>query len=951
MASSKYAVGGASKTPTAFVAEQAAAKIGGASGGNKSRFAQMEELKKNAGTGSAVDPAPTFVPKRSASRKITTNKGKIKPGELTWGEEAQALSNMVRAKYQMHDGKDTDPTKITQNQMKLLYLIHQYSFASTDQPDKECWIRRIPVLVLLYEGIVSQIFDYDYAPSLEVFQANRVYLNITQEGKDDIDDLREGGYVEALTLASSEYDQCLAYTTKRTRSDPLLAAMSQEWKDEVDSLLMSPQQKADTAGTKLATFTRDERLLEIYWNKEDAEFEIVSHSGYHRRSTITDIEDVSYVCSPFIPSVLRSNSDGSSGRGKMATDLQRNEAIAKHAVEFIKTHQADNIQDELDEVLKAHGVLILVSEWIPFGSNQMANLNDKLGSVKRVQGGLFSAFTDDMPEGTRFEHSVTSQGHMIKIADYELTEFVNFTADIFFEEDEGIIQIEEFGVSVRQDGSIMYGLQVESVLDRLYRNISMDHLSRLLVDIIQDSSHVAHNLLSVYQRTMLNVLFSDRPTLRPKYRVIVCEDLEPMLVAEKYMDKEDFENEIKQVIGDTRTGHDLGPREVVVFGRDGLLIAGKRVARFEGILVRYAQLEARDHTLRAFFRRTFQLSDVIKETRGMIVNFEKDPGSMRRTRMLLTKTERDLILLKELLCYVDESLIHMANAPRLPAPDPSDVGAVELTRLTDNGKYLLNLKSRTADMQKNIEGLQTSMKALYMLTDANAEAEMFRLVKQQVTNGKNLEDVMRAGERSSSSLEIMQVILAGSLAFDIIDRVSTLYMSYDHEQLEDGLGTPIPGQEFWTWWVVAARIPGGWLAINLGFWVILGYCLIKYMRHLAENANGVLSCRLTVNCKVHLDKLSTFLKKRALLTEEGDCDKHQHTRTVSWCEKDSKRWKGKYPTVEIIYDVNNSFLLSVTLEVEQNYGTWTEKSLRRRCTFVVCCFVFLSGLFCGAHIS
>ena len=151
-----------------------------------------------------------------------------------------------------------------------------------------------------------------------------------------------------------------------------------------------------------------------------------------------------------------------------------------------------------------------------------------------------------------------------------------------------------------------------------------------------------------------------------------------MLVAEKYMDKGDFENEIKQVIGDTRTGHNLGPREVVIFGRDGLIVAGKRVARFEDILVRYAQLEARDHTLRAFFRRTFQLSDVIKETRIMIVNFEKDPGSMRKTRMLLTKTERDLILLHELLCYADESLKSMAAKGKQLEPDSSDIGAIEL---------------------------------------------------------------------------------------------------------------------------------------------------------------------------------------------------------------------------------------------------------------------------------
>ena len=923
MASSKYAI--VDEKPNAsIIMESSGARISGAPS-SRSRFANTMGINRKS---SAQDPMPVSVPKKSASKKISLSQNRKKNDELTWGEEAKALSNMVRSKYQIHGSGDENLKELDQNQLKLLYLIHQYSFASTNHPEKECWIRRIPILVLLYEGIISQVFDYDYAPSLEVFQANRVYLNITQEGKDDIDDLRENGYIEALTLASSEYDRCLAYTTRRSRSDQVLANMNQEWKEEVDSLLLAPQQKVP--GSQSGKWTRDERLLEIYWNKDEQEFEIVSHSGYHRTSTITNIEDVSYVCSPFIPDILRAK-QGISGRGGNFSSLRRNTTIAEHAVNFIKAHDSDNIQDDLDEVLKAHGVSVLISEWIPFGSNQMANLNDKLGSVERVQGGLFSALVDDMPEGTRFEHSVTSKGHMIKIVDYELTEFVNFTADIFFEEDEGIIQIEEFGVSVHEDGSIMYGLQVESILDRLYRNMSMDHLSRLLVDIIQDSSHVSHNLLSMYQRTMLNVLFCDRPTLRPKYRVVICEDLEPMLVAEKYMDKEDFENEIKQVIGDTRSGHDLGPREVVIFGRDGLLIAGKRVMRFQATLVKYAQLEARDHTLRAFFRRTFQLSDVIKETRLMIVNFEKDPGSMRKTRMLLTKTERDLILLRELLQYVDESLKFMQKEAPLPSPPESDIGAIELMRLTNNQHFLLNLLARTSDMHKNVEGLQTSMRALYMLTDANAEDMMFRMVKQQVTNGKNLEDVMRAGERSSSSLEIMQVILAGSLAFDIIDRISTLYMSYDHEQTTDTNGDDIPWQAFWTAWVAAARFPGGWLLINLGFWVLLGYFLISYMRHLAENANGVLSCRLTVNSKVFVDKLEAFLSKRNLLTEEGDCDKHQHLRSVSWKERDAKKWRGKLPRIELTYDVNNKFLLSVCIEVEQNYGTWTEKTLRMRC--------------------
>jgi hypothetical protein len=917
--SSKYAVNDiATKTES----QPTTSTIGG-NPRSKSRVSALDTNKH--------DPHPIIVPKRSSAKKKSSNSKKN--DGLTWGEEASKLSNMVRSKY-MHGRNNNNNTdiEVTQNQQKLLYMIHQYSFASMAKPDTECWIRRVPVLVLLFEGIVSQVFDYDYAPSLEVFQANRVYLNITQEGKDDIDDLREKGLIEALTLASSEYDQCLAYTTRRSLSDPILAKMNPDWKNEIDSLLLAPLVHTYGSNGKPETsqYTRDERLLEVFWDEDSQAFQIASHSGYQRISTITNIEDVSYVCSPCVPDCLRP-SLAKNSRNTKGGNLERNTDIAAHAVEFIKAHSSDNIQDALDEVLKADGVKILVAEWIPFGSNQMANLNDKLGCVERVQGGLFSSFMDNMPEGTRFEHTVSSSGHMIKILDYNLTEFVNFTADIFFEEDEGIIQIEEFGVSVKKNGSIIYGLHVESVLDRLHSNISMDHLSRLFVDIIQDSSHVAHNLLSGYQRMMLNVLYADRPTLRPKYRILMCEDLNPMMVAEKYMDKEDFENEIKQVIGDTRSGHDLGPREVVIFGRDGLLIAGKRVDRFDSALVSYCDLEGRDTALRVFFRRTFQLSDVIKETRKLIENYDKDPGSMRKLRTLLTKTDRDLILLKELLQYCKKSIEFMLPPPKA---EPSDLGAMELEKLINFQEFHNNLINRTQDMFKNIDGLQTSMKALYMLTDANAEAEMFLLVQAQVTNGKQLEDTMKAGERSSSSLEVMNGILAGSLAFDLIDRLSTLYMSYDHEQSVAGNGDDIVGQDFWTWFVWLGRIPGGWLLLNLIAWFFLFLYITNKMRSLAANANGALQCRFTINTKINLDKLNEFLKTKRLDNEDSDSTKHSHTRSVQWTEDNKKAWKGKAPVIEIKYDVANEYLLVVNLDVEQNYGTWTESALRVRCKFL-----------------
>jgi hypothetical protein len=60
------------------------------------------------------------------------------------------------------------------------------------------WVRETPLLVLIYEGIVAEVFDYDYAPASVKVGRRLVYMNITQEGRDDLDDLREAGMVSGV---------------------------------------------------------------------------------------------------------------------------------------------------------------------------------------------------------------------------------------------------------------------------------------------------------------------------------------------------------------------------------------------------------------------------------------------------------------------------------------------------------------------------------------------------------------------------------------------------------------------------------------------------------------------------------------------------------------------------------------------------------------------------------
>ena len=93
-------------------------------------------------------------------------------------------------------------------------------------------------------------------------------------------------------------------------------------------------------------------------------------SGYSRNSTITDVESVSYVSSPWIPQLFRRS-------GRETTDNAGLVGILETAT--------SNIKDELNEVVNLDELKVFFGEWIPMGANQIVALNDRLGSSERVQ--------------------------------------------------------------------------------------------------------------------------------------------------------------------------------------------------------------------------------------------------------------------------------------------------------------------------------------------------------------------------------------------------------------------------------------------------------------------------------------------------------------------------------------------------------------------------------------
>lgn len=559
-------------------------------------------------------------------------------------------------------------------------MVSLYSRPAQTIDEPEQWVRRQALLVLVYEGIVKQVFDYDYAPCSMLINGTRQFFNLSQEGASDVDFLREEGLVNSLRVSSKAYDPVLSYQIS-TRGMELIKKVPRFDREAVHSLVYEP--KATRA--LLHAIARGDKWF-LVGQREDALGNSVP-TGYEVPSTVTDTEDVSYVGSAYVPQCLRFG-----GRPTMSN--------AHRSAECARA--ASTIRDVLDEVITLNSVSVIVSEYIPFGANHLAQVNANLGSAERVSGGFYSALIDDQAGTTKFmvQPGLTS----VNILDFTHNRHVNFEADIYVPEEPGIVQVETIGISINADGTVFHGMQIEAIMDRIKDNISLDQLSRVLVDIHIDSSTMADSVISGYQRKLLGVIYGGQLDVRDKFNLIVANEITPHLTAEEYMDKGDYENELRQVLGETRAAFDISEHDTLIFGSHGLLVAGPNARDHEPLLCAYLQFVAMDLFVRNFFARSFTLNDQMQELRQLINEYQTDPHSPEKMDTRLQQLTDDVRLMTEVLGYLVESL----ETCEIPAP-PTEISAKALYSRLQIADVAAQLSLRVLDMKKLMDGTRSEL--------------------------------------------------------------------------------------------------------------------------------------------------------------------------------------------------------------------------------------------------
>ena len=157
--------------------------------------------------------------------------------------------------------------------------------------------------------------------------------------------------------------------------------------------------------------------------------------------------------------------------------------------------EKSQIQDELLESIKLGGVRLVLSEYIPCDRNTLAAINQKLMSKRTMHGEFVTMLMDAWPESTTFTSE--KRCNSVRIIHSLPSEYISCEASMQ-DPDDTVEQEEVIGMHITHEGHMIYGCEITSIHDSPATdspNASIDHLARIVADIMNDSSLLLRDIM------------------------------------------------------------------------------------------------------------------------------------------------------------------------------------------------------------------------------------------------------------------------------------------------------------------------------------------------------------------------------------------------------------------------------------------------------------------------
>ncbi len=304
-------------------------------------------------------------------------------------------------------------------------------------------------------------------------------------------------------------------------------------------------------------------------------------------------------------------------------------------------------------------------------------------------------------------------------------------------------------------------------------------------------------------------------------------------------------------------------------------MAGHFSPQHELIVVTFISLMCKEKFIGHLFVRVFVLDTLLKKVRELVAASSNDPTNMFKMRTIMNSATKDQLFLINTLKYLEESLLMIPPIDGMSkSNDPSSPG-YDLYKRLDLDNTILEIKQRVLDLDKLLDSCVKELNILQEMVEAVNNRQLENVYRNVEKNANTLVDATALADRKDDSLAVMELILSGSFAFAILDRLSGGSFNIDRE-------TP----EWVHYYLIEPiiNIPFFWFFLNICFLFLFWFILKLVRDYLARTASGTTCAKWKLNMKIHVSKLKKYLMTKNLEVTDSVSNTLALTSKVTWTE-------------------------------------------------------------------
>jgi hypothetical protein len=304
--------------------------------------------------------------------------------------------------------------------------------------------------------------------------------------------------------------------------------------------------------------------------------------------------------------------------------------------------------------------------------------------------------------------------------------------------------------------------------------------------------------------------------------------------------------------------HVIPEKDAMVFmGDGGMLIVSPNWKEYETLMTFYSLLRSAEIFVDGLFNRMSLLGDELTQVAALLERTsEGDYTVITKAQNILTTATANYTILTSTEGYLDRGFGLIAERWKVAA----DTVDQKLRKKLEIDHGFTSIIERIDDIELVLQSIENEVEGLQALLSTQIEQQMRRVYGALRDNTRSTSEVIKANERTGDVLNVIQLVLSGTIAFDIVLAITGEYI------------TPYAA--------MAADYPLLFFGSAVVLWFVIVFGLKKAMDWMGGRIEKDHLVRHTLNMKCDPKKIDSYLSTKVIVSIDEEVEEnHESIRT------------------------------------------------------------------------